>query len=256
MVGYGDLVGAPLSIMLAQDSIRGNATVTICHVKTRDLAAHTRRADILVAAAGVPQLITGDMVKPGATVVDVGVHRTDRRARRRRAVRRGRRGRGRDHAGARRGRSDDDRDAAGEHRDGRRGPGARDVSPTGRPAGRAPATGGFAVTGEVVPPRCGDGRRSRRHARALVGYVDAANVTDNPIASAHMSPLAGARFVARSGRRADPAAHVPRPEPAGDHGRPAGRHGRSARATCSVLTGDPLDVGDHPDATVGERPRC
>ncbi len=77
VVGYGELVGAPLSIMLAQDSIRGNATVTICHVKTRDLAAHTRRADILVAAAGIPGMITADMVKPGAVVVDVGVHRTD-----------------------------------------------------------------------------------------------------------------------------------------------------------------------------------
>ena len=77
VVGYGELVGAPLSIMLAQDSIRGNATVTISHVRTRDLATHTRRADILVAAAGVPGLITADMVKPGAVVVDVGVHRTD-----------------------------------------------------------------------------------------------------------------------------------------------------------------------------------
>jgi methylenetetrahydrofolate dehydrogenase (NADP+)/methenyltetrahydrofolate cyclohydrolase len=77
VVGYGDLVGAPLSIMLAQDSIRGNATVTITHAKTEQLAEHTRRADILVAAAGVPQLITGDMVKPGGTVIDVGVHRTD-----------------------------------------------------------------------------------------------------------------------------------------------------------------------------------
>jgi methylenetetrahydrofolate dehydrogenase (NADP+)/methenyltetrahydrofolate cyclohydrolase len=77
VVGYGELVGAPLSVMLAQDSIRGNATVTICHIKTRDLATHTRRADILVAAAGMPQLITADMVKPGAIVVDVGVHRTD-----------------------------------------------------------------------------------------------------------------------------------------------------------------------------------
>jgi methylenetetrahydrofolate dehydrogenase (NADP+)/methenyltetrahydrofolate cyclohydrolase len=77
VVGYGDLVGAPLSIMLAQDSIRGNATVTICHIKTRDLASHTRRADILVAAAGTPQLITADMVKPGAVVIDVGVHRTE-----------------------------------------------------------------------------------------------------------------------------------------------------------------------------------
>ena len=77
VVGYGELVGAPLSIMLAQDSIRGNATVTICHIRTRDLAAQTRRADILVAAAGRPHLITADMVKPGAVVVDVGVHRTD-----------------------------------------------------------------------------------------------------------------------------------------------------------------------------------
>jgi methylenetetrahydrofolate dehydrogenase (NADP+)/methenyltetrahydrofolate cyclohydrolase len=77
VVGYGDLVGAPLSIMLAQDSIRGNATVTICHIKTRDLASHTRRADILVAAAGQPHLVTADMVKPGAVVVDVGVHRTE-----------------------------------------------------------------------------------------------------------------------------------------------------------------------------------
>jgi methylenetetrahydrofolate dehydrogenase (NADP+)/methenyltetrahydrofolate cyclohydrolase len=76
VVGYGELVGAPLSIMLTQDSIRGNATVTCCHIRTRDLAEHTRRADILVAAAGVPQLITADMVKPGATVIDVGVHRT------------------------------------------------------------------------------------------------------------------------------------------------------------------------------------
>lgn len=76
IVGYGDLVGAPLSIMLTQDSIRGNATVTSTHIKTRDLKAHTLNADILVAAAGVPHLIGGDMIKPGATVVDVGVHRT------------------------------------------------------------------------------------------------------------------------------------------------------------------------------------
>jgi methylenetetrahydrofolate dehydrogenase (NADP+) / methenyltetrahydrofolate cyclohydrolase len=76
VVGYGELVGAPLSIMLTQNSIRGNATVTCCHIRTRDLASHTRRADILVAAAGVAEMIGADMVKPGATVVDVGVHRT------------------------------------------------------------------------------------------------------------------------------------------------------------------------------------
>ncbi len=77
VVGYGELVGTPLSIMLAQDSIRGNATVTITHIKTRDLSPHTCRADILIAAAGVPELIRGDMVKPGAIVIDVGVHRTE-----------------------------------------------------------------------------------------------------------------------------------------------------------------------------------
>jgi methylenetetrahydrofolate dehydrogenase (NADP+) / methenyltetrahydrofolate cyclohydrolase len=77
IVGYGELVGAPLSVMLTQNSVRGNATVTSTHIRTRDLRAHTRRADILVAAAGVPQLIGADMVKPGATVVDVGVHRTE-----------------------------------------------------------------------------------------------------------------------------------------------------------------------------------
>jgi methylenetetrahydrofolate dehydrogenase (NADP+) / methenyltetrahydrofolate cyclohydrolase len=76
VVGYGELVGVPLSVMLSQDSIRGNATVTICHAKTQDLSVHTRRADILVAAAGVPQLISGDMIKPGGVVIDVGVHRT------------------------------------------------------------------------------------------------------------------------------------------------------------------------------------
>jgi methylenetetrahydrofolate dehydrogenase (NADP+)/methenyltetrahydrofolate cyclohydrolase len=78
VVGYGDLVGAPLSIMLAQDSIRGNATVTCTHIKTRDLRAHTLNADILVAAAGVPEMIGGDMIRPGATVIDVGVHRTEK----------------------------------------------------------------------------------------------------------------------------------------------------------------------------------
>jgi methylenetetrahydrofolate dehydrogenase (NADP+)/methenyltetrahydrofolate cyclohydrolase len=78
VVGYGDLVGAPLSIMLAQDSIRGNATVTCTHIKTHDLRAHTLRADILVAAAGVPEMIGGDMIRPGATVIDVGVHRTEK----------------------------------------------------------------------------------------------------------------------------------------------------------------------------------
>ena len=76
IVGFGELVGSPLSVMLAQNSIRGNATVTSTHIRTRDLRKATQQADIVVAAAGVPHLITADMVKPGATVIDVGVHRT------------------------------------------------------------------------------------------------------------------------------------------------------------------------------------
>lgn len=76
VVGRGALVGLPLSIMLGQKSARGNATVTLCHTGTRDLAAHTRRADILVVAAGRINTVTADMVKPGAAVIDVGTNRT------------------------------------------------------------------------------------------------------------------------------------------------------------------------------------
>ena len=78
IVGRGALVGMPLAIMLAQKTPRGNATVTLCHTATRDLADHTRRADILVAAAGRPGTITADMVKPGAAVIDVAVNRAER----------------------------------------------------------------------------------------------------------------------------------------------------------------------------------
>jgi methylenetetrahydrofolate dehydrogenase (NADP+)/methenyltetrahydrofolate cyclohydrolase len=71
VVGRSAIVGKPMALMLMA---RG-ATVTICHSRTRDLAAHTRRADILVAATGRAGLITGDMVKPGAVVIDVGINR-------------------------------------------------------------------------------------------------------------------------------------------------------------------------------------
>ena len=75
VVGRGVTVGRPLGLLLTRRS--ENATVTLCHTGTRDLAAHTRRADIVVAAAGVPGIVTGDMVKPGAAVLDVGVSRVD-----------------------------------------------------------------------------------------------------------------------------------------------------------------------------------
>ena len=75
IVGRGITVGRPLGLMLSRRS--ENATVTLCHTRTRDLAAHVRNADIVVAAAGSPELITKDMVKPGAAVLDVGVSRVD-----------------------------------------------------------------------------------------------------------------------------------------------------------------------------------
>jgi methylenetetrahydrofolate dehydrogenase (NADP+) / methenyltetrahydrofolate cyclohydrolase len=77
VIGRGITVGRPLGLMLSRRS--ENATVTLCHTKTRDLAAHVRAADIVVAAAGVPGLITAGMVRPGAAVLDVGVSRVDGR---------------------------------------------------------------------------------------------------------------------------------------------------------------------------------
>ena len=75
IVGRGALVGMPLAIMLAQKAPRANATVTICHTGTVDLLRHTRRAEILVVAAGRPGTVTADMIMPGATIVDVAVNR-------------------------------------------------------------------------------------------------------------------------------------------------------------------------------------
>ena len=82
IVGRSDIVGKPLAmLLLARDSTCGpdgaNATVTVCHSRTRDLASITRSADILVAAVGRPRFITADMVKPGVVVVDVGINRTE-----------------------------------------------------------------------------------------------------------------------------------------------------------------------------------
>lgn len=75
VVGRGLTVGRPMGLLLTRRS--ENATVTLCHTGTRDLAAHTRTADIVVAAAGVPGIIAADMVKPGAALLDVGVSRVD-----------------------------------------------------------------------------------------------------------------------------------------------------------------------------------
>lgn len=75
VLGRGNIVGRPLSILLSLKNPKGDATVTLCHSRTRDLAEHCRRADILILAMGRPESITGDMIKPGATVIDVGINR-------------------------------------------------------------------------------------------------------------------------------------------------------------------------------------
>jgi methylenetetrahydrofolate dehydrogenase (NADP+)/methenyltetrahydrofolate cyclohydrolase len=77
IVGRSDIVGKPLALLLAAKGPGGDATVTICHSRSADLADHCRRADILVAAVGRPRLITADMVKPGAAVIDVGINRIE-----------------------------------------------------------------------------------------------------------------------------------------------------------------------------------
>ena len=154
-----------------------NATVTMCHSRTRDLPGVVRRADIVVAAIGRPEMVRGDWIKPGATVIDVGMNRERRRqARRRRGVRRRRRARPRHHAGARRRRPHDHRHAAAQHRD--RGP------PSGGRVGyviaagfdrqritaccRAPNGGGFgsASSAPSEPPRT---RISSSRASAMTG---------------------------------------------------------------------------------------
>ena len=75
VLGRGNIVGKPMAAMLCQKDRHANATVTLCHSATRDIQAHCLRADILIAAMGVPEFVKADMVKPGAVVVDVGVNR-------------------------------------------------------------------------------------------------------------------------------------------------------------------------------------
>jgi methylenetetrahydrofolate dehydrogenase (NADP+)/methenyltetrahydrofolate cyclohydrolase len=77
IVGRSNIVGKPVANMLIQKQEGANATVTVCHTRTKDLDFHTKRADILIVAAGVPEYIKGEQIKPGATVIDVGVNRID-----------------------------------------------------------------------------------------------------------------------------------------------------------------------------------
>ncbi|MDY0176700.1 MAG: bifunctional methylenetetrahydrofolate dehydrogenase/methenyltetrahydrofolate cyclohydrolase FolD [Lentisphaeria bacterium] len=77
IVGRSNIVGKPLANIMMQKSDMGNATVTVCHTRSRDLGAHTRKADILIAAAGRPNTISADMVREGAVIIDVGVNRVE-----------------------------------------------------------------------------------------------------------------------------------------------------------------------------------
>jgi methylenetetrahydrofolate dehydrogenase (NADP+)/methenyltetrahydrofolate cyclohydrolase len=77
VVGRSNIVGKPVANMLLQKTKDANATVTVCHSRTKDLPAVTRQADILIAAIGVPEFVTGDMVKEGVVVIDVGVNRIE-----------------------------------------------------------------------------------------------------------------------------------------------------------------------------------
>lgn len=83
IVGRSKLVGMPLTALLLQKGVGANSTVTVCHTGTKDMAAETRQADVLIAAAGFPGAVTPDMIKPGAVVIDVGVSRVDDATRKR-----------------------------------------------------------------------------------------------------------------------------------------------------------------------------
>ena len=77
VIGRSNIVGRPMASLLLHDGPGGNATVTVCHSRTRHMEQHTREADILIVAIGKPEFVTGDMIKPGAVVIDVGVNRVD-----------------------------------------------------------------------------------------------------------------------------------------------------------------------------------
>jgi len=80
VIGRSNIVGKPISNLMLQKRDGGNATVTICHTRTKDMAAHTKRADIIIAAVGVPKMVTADMVKDGVVIIDVGVNRIGKTA--------------------------------------------------------------------------------------------------------------------------------------------------------------------------------
>ncbi len=80
IIGRSNIVGKPIANLMLQKRDAGNATITLCHTRTKDMAAHCKRADIIIAAVGVPKMVTADMVKPGAAIIDVGVNRIGKAA--------------------------------------------------------------------------------------------------------------------------------------------------------------------------------
>jgi methylenetetrahydrofolate dehydrogenase (NADP+)/methenyltetrahydrofolate cyclohydrolase len=80
VIGRSNIVGKPIANLMLQKRKAGNATITLCHTRTKDLAAHCKRADIIIAAVGVPKMVTADMVKDGVVVIDVGVNRIGKTA--------------------------------------------------------------------------------------------------------------------------------------------------------------------------------
>ena len=161
IVGHSEIVGKPIALLLMEEL----ATVTICHHGTRNLSTHTRRADALFVAVGKPGLITGDMVMPGAAVIDIGINQVDgtdgnaaaRRGRRRLRLRAG--GGRLDHAGARRRRPHDGGDAAHEH-------GRSDRAP------EAPLRGGDAGPASPVSPAARVSSRRYRYEMSQPGYEE------------------------------------------------------------------------------------
>ncbi|MHB1185718.1 MAG: bifunctional methylenetetrahydrofolate dehydrogenase/methenyltetrahydrofolate cyclohydrolase FolD [Desulfobulbia bacterium] len=80
VIGRSNIVGKPIANLMLQKRKAGNATITLCHTRTKDMAAHCKRADIIIAAVGVPKMVTADMVKDGVVVIDVGVNRIGKTA--------------------------------------------------------------------------------------------------------------------------------------------------------------------------------
>ncbi len=77
IIGRSNIVGKPMAALLVQSGKGGDCTITVCHSRTKDLPFHTKRADIVIAAIGKPEMLTGDMIRPGAVVIDVGINRVD-----------------------------------------------------------------------------------------------------------------------------------------------------------------------------------